>query len=167
MVFRLAVDGEKHDIEIVRRRPHLTLRIDGREHEVSIVGTLGDGRQTVEIGGTTVAFARAQAGDRAVVRLNGRTFEAAIVDPFAESADAGGGHDEIRAPMPGVVVSVQKKPGDAVARGETIVTIESMKLQMTLVAPRDGCIAALLRSEGETFEKDEVVARLEATTEGP
>ena len=64
--------------------------------------------------------------------------------------------------MPGAVVSVQKKPGDAVKRGEPIITIESMKLQTALPAPRDGVIASILKSEGETFEKDEVIATLEA-----
>ena len=70
--------------------------------------------------------------------------------------------DHVKAPMPGAVVSVHKAVGDTVKRGETIVTIESMKLQTALVAPRDGVIAELNRKEGESFEKDEVIARLEA-----
>jgi biotin carboxyl carrier protein len=48
-----------------------------------------------------------------------------------------------------------------VARGETLVTIESMKLQMTLLAPRDGRLAGVRRGVGETFDKDEIVAELE------
>jgi biotin carboxyl carrier protein len=63
--------------------------------------------------------------------------------------------------MPGAVVSVHKAVGDAVTRGETIITIESMKLQTALPAPRDGVIAAILRGEGETFDKDEVIVQLE------
>jgi biotin carboxyl carrier protein len=64
------------------------------------------------------------------------------------------------------VVSVHKAVGDSVARGETIVTIESMKLQTALIAPRDGVIAELYRKEGESFEKDEMIVRLEGMTEG-
>jgi biotin carboxyl carrier protein len=165
MVFKIAVDGSTHEIEIVSRRPHLVVRIDGREHEVSVTGTLGDGRQAIEIAGSPCHYARAQVGDRQIVRLNGRTFETAIVDPRAAAAGADASHNHIKAPMPGAVVSVHKKAGDAVARGETIVTIESMKLQTALVAPRDGRIAELLRAEGEMFEKDEVIIRLEAAEE--
>ena len=65
--------------------------------------------------------------------------------------------------MPGAVISVHKAVGDRVSRGETIITIESMKLQTALPAPRDGAIAAILRAVGEVFDKDEVIVRLEAT----
>ncbi len=165
MAFRITVDGKPHEIEVVSRRPHLVLRIDGRGHEVSAAGTIDDGRQTIEIAGTAVHFTRALAGNGQVVRLDGRTFETAIVDPRDQSAGAGGGHDDVRAPMPGAVVSVHKQAGDAVARGETVVTIESMKLQMALVAPRGGRIAELLHAVGDTFDKDEVIARLETAEE--
>lgn len=165
MGFRITVDGRSHSIEIVGRRPHLVVRIDGREHEVSAAGTFEDGRQAIEIAGTPIHFARAHSGDMQIVRLNGRTFDTAIVDPRSEAEGAGGGQDHVRAPMPGSVVSVHKQQGEEVRRGETIVTIESMKLQTALAAPRDGRIAALLRREGETFDKDEVIVRLEEVEE--
>ena len=161
MAFKLMVDGRSHEVEIVRRRPHLVVRIDGREHEVSLAGDIGDGRQTMEIAGLPVHFARAHSGDRQIIRFAGRNFETAMIDPRSEAEASGGAQDVVKAPMPGAVVSVHKAVGDAVKRGETIVTIESMKLQTALVAPRDGVIAELNRKEGESFEKDEVIARLE------
>jgi biotin carboxyl carrier protein len=161
MVFKLVLDGNLHEIDIVRRRPHLVLRIDGREHEVSGIGSYGDGRQTIEIAGTAIHFARAHAGDRQFLRLDGRSFEAKLLDP--RSVEAGGsGQDSVKAPMPGAVISLHKAVRDHVLRGETIVTIESMKLQTALLAPRDGVIAAILRVAGEVFDKDEVIVRLEA-----
>lgn len=161
MVFKLTVDGQPHAIEIVRRRPHLVLRIDGREHEISLAGSPGDGRQTIELAGSPIHFSRAHAGDHQIVRFGGRTFLTGIVDPRSEAEGSGSAQDHVKAPMPGAVVSVDKSAGDIVQRGETIVTIESMKLQTALVAPRDGVIAEILRREGETFEKDEIIARLE------
>ena len=161
MAFKVMVEGRGHEVEIVRRRPHLVVRIDGREHEVSLAGDSGDGRQTIEIAGLPVHFARAHSGDRQIIRFAGRTFETGMIDPRSEAEAGGGAQDSVKAPMPGAVVSVHKAVGDAVKRGETIVTIESMKLQTALVAPRDGVIAELNRKEGESFEKDEVIARLE------
>ncbi len=166
MGFRITVDGHSHSIEIVGRRPHLVVRIDGREHEVSATGTLEDGRQTIEIAGAPLHFTRAHAGDGLIVRLGGRTFDTAIVDPRSETGGAGGGLDHVRAPMPGSVVSVHKQqPATRSRAARPIVTIESMKLQTALAAPRDGRIAALLRREGETFDKDEVIVRLEEAEE--
>ena len=161
MAFKILVDGTAHGVEIVRRRPHLVVRIDGREHEISVTGEEGDGRQSIEIDGAPVHFARAHMADRQILRLAGRTFEALPLDPRSGEAGSGGGLDEIKAPMPGSVVEVHKRPGEPVQRGELVVTIESMKLQTGLPAPRDGVIAAVLRRTGETFDKDEVVASLE------
>jgi biotin carboxyl carrier protein len=160
VAFRLTVDGEPHEVMVVRRRPHLVVRIDGREHEISLTGEPGEGRQSIEVAGHPVHFTRAHAGDRQIVRLAGRTYEIGLVDPRAAEGASGSGQDNIKAPMPGAVVSVHKAAGETVLRGETIVTIESMKLQTALVAPRDGVVAEILRQEGETFEKDEVIARL-------
>lgn len=164
MALKLVLDGNLHEIDIVRRRPHLVVRIDGREHEVSVIGSYGDGRQTIEIAGTGVHFARAHAGDRQFLRLDGRSFEAKLLDPRSEEG-GGSGQDGVKAPMPGVVISLHKAVGDRVLRGETIVTIESMKLQTALPAPRDGVIAAILHVAGEVFDKDEVIVRLEATAQ--
>jgi biotin carboxyl carrier protein len=161
MSFKFMIDGRAHEVEIVRRRPHLVVSIEGRDHEVSVTGAGGDGRQTIEISGVSVPFTRAHAGDRQIIRLQGRTFETSIVDPRSEAEGAGGGQDLVKAPMPGAVVWVHKAVGEEVKRGDAVVTIESMKLQMALPSPRDGRIAELLRSEGETFEKDATIARLE------
>jgi acetyl/propionyl-CoA carboxylase alpha subunit len=165
MAFKLWLDGVVHEIEIVARRPHLVISVDGREHEVSATGTRDDGRQSLEIGGVSIHVTRAHSGDRQIVRLGGRTFEARLLDPRSEADQSGAGRDHVRAPMPGAVVAIHKQAGAEVKRGQTIVTIESMKLQMALTAPRDGVIAELTRKEGESFDKDEVIARLETLGE--
>lgn len=161
MAIKLTLDGKVHDVTIARRRPHLVLVIDGVEHEVTSLPGLGDGRKSISVGGHDVEFARALLRDRQIVRMGGRTFDVGVVDPFSQGGAGGGGQDALKAPMPGAVVSVQKQAGDKVARGEAIVTIESMKLQTALPAPRDGVIAKILKGEGETFEKDEVIVTLE------
>jgi acetyl/propionyl-CoA carboxylase alpha subunit len=165
MAFKLWLDGGVHEVEIVARRPHLVISVDGREHEVSAAGTRDDGRQSLEIGGMPIHVIRVHSGDREIVRLGGRTFEARLLDPRSDAHQSGAGRDHVRAPMPGAVVAVHKQAGAEVKRGETIVTIESMKLQMALTAPRDGVIAELTRKEGESFDKDEVIARLETLGE--
>jgi len=67
--------------------------------------------------------------------------------------------------MPGAIISVHKQAGDEVSRGETIITIESMKLQTALAAPRDGRLLDVLKVAGETFDKDALLARLEPADE--
>lgn len=161
MALHLTLDGRQHELEIVQRKPRLRLRVDGREYEISEADRGAVGRMSIN--GENVAFARALApGPRETcfVRVDGRTFEIGLIDPREETAGADHTHDEIHAPMPGAVVSVHKPPGEAVARGETIVTIESMKLQTALTAPRDGRLLEILKGAGQKFDKDELLARL-------
>jgi 3-methylcrotonyl-CoA carboxylase alpha subunit len=160
MSLKLTLDGRVHEVSIVRRRPHLVLRIDGQDHELTELPAAGQGRMSLTMGGHALPFARATVGDRQFVRAAGRTFDIGFVDPFSR-ASAGSGLDVVRAPMPGAVISVHRQAGDRVARGEALVTIESMKLQTALPSPRDGILAAVHRSEGETFEKDAIIATLE------
>jgi 3-methylcrotonyl-CoA carboxylase alpha subunit len=161
MGFTLHLDGAAHEIEILARRPHLRLRVDGRDYEITSAGEEDDGRQHVEIDAKPHRFVRAHVGNRQILRMQGRTFEAELLDP--RDAARAGGTDLgcLRAPIPCSVVEVHKRPGEAVTRGETLVTIESMKLQIALLAPRDGTLAKAPRSAGETFEKDAIVAELE------
>lgn len=167
MSFLITLDGEPHEIEIVRRRPHLVVRIDGRDHEVTDPGTVGDGRQELTLAGHPMSIARATSGDRQILRTKGRTFEVTLAADGAGGADADALLAEVRAPMPGAVVSLHVAVGDEVSRGQTLVTIESMKLQTALGAPRDGIVAELLVAEGGVFDKDALLIRLETETEEP
>lgn len=150
MAVKFTHGGSTHDITLLARHP-LTLAVDGRVH-------VADSNAPAPI----------VAGDdsETMVRLDGRTYRLKRIDPRAEAAGMGAAEDEIRAPMPGAVVSVHAVPGDAVTAGQTIVTIESMKLQTALQAPRDGVLAEIAHPEGATFEKDAVVARLESLPKG-
>jgi len=165
MVLKLDLDGTVHNVTILARRPHLVLSIDGRRHVVENLDEAGDGSRQLTVNGDPVAFARAGSADGAIIRLDGRSFALRRRDA-AEASAAGGGANVVRAPMPGTVVAVHKRVGDHVQRGETVVTIESMKLQMKLDAPRDGEIAEIAAREGEGFDKDAVLARLAAPAEG-
>lgn len=157
---RMTLLGETHDVEIVRLRP-LTLRLDGRERVIADPGAPGDGPGAIMIDGRRVDFDRAGDDRDCMVRLAGRTWEVGHVDPRAEAVAGAAAADEIRAPMPGLVVSIRLRPGDPVEAGETILTIESMKLQTALNAPRAGTVAEILREEGETFERDALLVALE------
>lgn len=164
MAIKLILDEAEHRIEIVRRRPHLVVRIDGREHEVSDQGFGLQGHDTLVIDNVPVSLQRAEVLGRAYLRTNGRTFDITLVDPRDETEGSGQSQDAIKAPMPGAVVTTHCAVGDALKRGDKIITIESMKLQTALVAPRDGIVEALLKSSGQTFERDEIIARLVPAT---
>ncbi len=155
MALTFSIDGKAASIEIVRRRPRLVLRIGRRDYAVVEEAGLG-----LRIDDEAIDFASARDGDAAFVRLRGRTWKVRLEDTREAAGGFGASLDEIRAPMPGLVVSVNKRKGDEVRRGEAIVTIESMKLQIALAAPRDGIVAAVNKKAEQTVDKDEIVATL-------
>lgn len=103
-------------------------------------------------------------GDNIWVHLDGETYQLQFedaLDRLAQSADAAGG-DVIKASMPGSVLSLDVAEGDHVTSGQTLLVMESMKMETTIVAPRDGVIAALHTGAGQTFDKDALLVTLEA-----
>jgi oxaloacetate decarboxylase alpha subunit/pyruvate carboxylase subunit B len=73
--------------------------------------------------------------------------------PKAASAEG----TALEAPMPGMVVKWEKKVGDTVKAGETVVTLEAMKMQNALAAPVSGTIKAINFEEGQNVGKNEAL----------
>lgn len=63
------------------------------------------------------------------------------------------------------MVSISVAPGDAVAEGQPLLVIESMKLETTITAPRDGIVAEVPFATGASFGGKEVLLRLEPREE--
>jgi biotin carboxyl carrier protein len=78
----------------------------------------------------------------------------------AEAASDGA----VLSPMPGKVVSVSVKAGDTVAKGQTLLVLEAMKMEHALAAPFDGVVAELSAVAGGQVSEGVVLARLEAAS---
>jgi 3-methylcrotonyl-CoA carboxylase alpha subunit len=86
------------------------------------------------------------------VIVDGTNYTLTLVDPLAPAlVDAAGG-DRLMAPMPGRVIDVLVRPGDTVARGEVLLVLEAMKVQMRLTAPRAGVVEAVRAVQGELVD---------------
>jgi len=65
------------------------------------------------------------------------------------------------APMPGKVTAVEVAAGEAVVKGQRLLTLEAMKMEHGLVAPFDGVVAELNTVAGAQVQVDAVLARIE------
>jgi biotin carboxyl carrier protein len=72
--------------------------------------------------------------------------------------DAG---DDVKAPLPGKIVAVSAKAGQAVKKGDVLLTLEAMKMEHGLKAPRDGVIAEVSTQEGAQVKEGAVLVHLE------
>ncbi len=75
-------------------------------------------------------------------------------------AAGGAGSVKIEAGAAGKVFSIDKKVGDAVKRGDTILVLEVMKMETPVVAPEDGTVASIDVSAGQAVEAGALLATM-------
>jgi len=69
--------------------------------------------------------------------------------------------NDIKAPMPGLILEVNVKEGDEVKEGDYLLVLEAMKMENTLTAPRDGVVKSVTVSKSDTVEKNQLLIEME------
>jgi 3-methylcrotonyl-CoA carboxylase alpha subunit len=100
-------------------------------------------------------------GDKILVFSAGQAFAFSL--PGAGGGAGGGAASDgtMLSPMPGRVISVEVRQGDAVAKGQKLLTLEAMKMEHSLVAPFDGIVAELNAAEGGQVTEGTLLVRVE------
>ena len=84
--------------------------------------------------------------------------KAAPAAPKAAAPAGAAGSVTVAAPMPGKILGVKANPGQAVKKGDVIVILEAMKME--IVAPQDGTIASINVATGDSVEAGATLATL-------
>lgn len=71
------------------------------------------------------------------------------------------GKNKITAPMPGTIMSIKKKLGDKIQKGDVIMILEAMKMENEIVAPEGGTITSIDTSEGASVNTGDILATFE------
>ena len=80
--------------------------------------------------------------------------------PAPKAASAGAGSIQVKAGAAGKVFSIDASVGQVVKTGDTIVTVEAMKMEIPVVAPEDGTVASIDVAVGDAVESGAVLATL-------
>ena len=117
------------------------------------VTPLGNGRFQVSDGERQrIAYAVATA-TQTWIFLDGRTY---VVDRSGRRQSRRGTHHDDQAalasPMPATVARVNVQPGQAVARGDVLIMLEAMKMELPLRAPHDGVVRAVHCTPGQLVQ---------------
>lgn len=125
--------------------------IEMKNYTITVNGNVYD--VTVEEGVSTGAPAAAKAP--AAPKAAPKAAPAA-----APKAAGGAGSVKIEAGAAGKVFKIEKKVGDAVKRGDAVVIVEAMKMEIPVVAPQDGTVASIDVAVGDAVEAGAVLATL-------
>ncbi|RZK29917.1 MAG: biotin/lipoyl-binding protein [Hymenobacter sp.] len=90
------------------------------------------------------------AGKAFVLKINDQRIELQAKDRFDQLLDKLGLSDatakqvnELKAPMPGLIIDIRVQPGQAVQKGDPLLVLEAMKMENILKAPADGTVASI------------------------
>lgn len=99
-----------------------------------------------------------------VLKLNNKHVEIQLKDRFdllleklGMNFSKGTSAQDIKAPMPGLILDIKVKEGDVVQKGDAVLILEAMKMENILKSPGDGVVMAVKIKKGESVEKNQVL----------
>src|SRR6266446_4053701 len=179
MPYISTINGKAYHIDTGENHPQRDIGIDGTTHSIDwrhIAPLLEDARGQASVGGrysliignrSYEIFARRikEQGDGQAYELEiaGQRFEVYVEDE-REKALAGVvkaahemGNALVRAPMPGLVLGIPLEIGTRVARGQTVVVLEAMKMENDLASPTAGTLEEVRVSKGQTVNQGDIL----------
>jgi len=128
--------------------------------DVEILGAQ-DGQLNLLIDGERVTAYISSDNTKRWVTINGRTYQ---LTKQSGSRKSGQGHHhtagELTAPMPGQVRAVNVSEGDTVTKGQTLMVLEAMKMEIRIQSPSDGIVKKLFVRQGETVEREQLLIEI-------
>jgi biotin carboxyl carrier protein len=158
---QIEIAGKKHGVELTQASERAIWTIDGQRLEAD-AAKVSDGVYSVLINGKSFEVRVESLGAELRAIAGGREFKVVIQDERewrrnrASSVEAEG-RQQVLAPMPGKIVRVLVRAGDAVRAGQGLLVVEAMKMQNEIRAPKSGTIDRVRVVEGQTVNAGEVV----------
>ena len=174
MIYDVEVNGRTRRLEILKRGKTFEVSVDGRKQAADIAvvndiwslilsdvdnGEAGSEDAAVARRSHEIAIVEHQATGDLSVHVNGRLITVTVSGARPawtrrgqDAAGSGKGPAKVVAPMPGKVVKVLVKPGDAVAARQGVVVVEAMKMENELRSPKAGTVVEVRATEGTSVE---------------
>jgi biotin carboxyl carrier protein len=157
MKYISTIDGKEFEVEVADDRH---IRIGDRVFEVDFVSVSGQPVFSLILDGKSYEAFVYQGDENWEVLLRGQQYQVQVEDErekrlktSAGGGSAEGGEFQLKAPMPGLVISILVEEGQEVKKGQVLLVLESMKMQNELKAPRDGVIGRVRVKAGESVEQ--------------
>jgi biotin carboxyl carrier protein len=137
-----------------------TLTLEDKTVQAEVLN-IENGKLDLLIDGKRVTAYVSSDNAKRWVTVNGQTF---VLTKSTSARKGGHAHHalgELTAPMPGQVRVVNVREGDAVMKGQTLLVLEAMKMEIRVQSPQNGTIKKLLVKQGQTVEREQILIELE------
>jgi len=160
VVLDFLVDGQTTRAAVEQGDGCFLLTIGERTYRVEAEQREG-GVLLLRIDGQPVTALTAGGGTARYVAIDGKTFVLQRAEKVGRRRDsshsAAGG---LSATMPGQVTVVSVRPGDQVERGQTLVVLEAMKMELRITAPAEGKVTAVACAVGDVVARGQVLVEM-------
>lgn len=99
-----------------------------------------------------------------VIKINGRTYPVELKDKFdlllekmGMNSQAASKVNNIKAPMPGLIIDLKVKEGDVVKPNDVLLILEAMKMENIIKSPGEGIVKSVKVKKGDSVEKSQVL----------
>lgn len=163
--YKLSVTGKEYTIDVQElTADRFYVRVGDESYEVQL-----STHQDLAGAAITPEIVPLGAGDEAAIERPALTYRPPVpetlrplpVTPPPERSAPPAATGDLRAPMPGTILSVEVKPGDAVARGQTVLMLEAMKMKNAIKSPRDAVVKQVLAQAGQAVKHGDVLVQFE------
>lgn len=159
--------NRRWEFDVEREGDRLAARCEGETLELQF-DTEIRALRSVLLDSRKVDFAWSRKGETYRIVIDGALYDIAVRDLRSEQIarmqpdgiERAADGAEVRAPIPGMIRRVLVKPGDAILRGQPLVTLDAMKMENEICSPTDGTVIEVRAREGQTVEKDDVLLSL-------
>lgn len=138
-----------------------TLTVDNKTLQAEVLHA-EEGRLDLLIDGKRVTAYVSSENAKRWITIHGQTL---VLTKSSGTRKGGHGHHhaagELTAPMPGQVRAVNVSEGDAVTKGQTLLVLEAMKMEIRIHAPQDGVVKKLFVQQGQTVEREQILIEIE------
>ncbi len=133
-------------------------KINGNQYEVEVLD-IDDNIARIEVNGTPYEVEMQREIPKIKTVVSGAPVQARPAREIrtAPAKEASGKAADIRAPLPGVIIQVLVRPGDEVTAGQTVCTLETMKMENAIKAESAGKVTAVNIAAGQSVLQDEVL----------
>lgn len=162
MRYRFQHRDQIYDIVIERRGDTYQATVNGQPFDFELLDTQ-PGQISLRFAGQPIILSWAADGAQKWVSLNGCTYR--LDKPASRRVRLPGeldGGESVRAPMPAQVRAVQVAEGDSVEKGQILLLLEAMKMEIRVKAPAAGRVTRLPVTAGQAVEKDQLLAEIGA-----
>ena len=169
MSVEIKIDNRLAKVELLEQHDNLLkVRVDDRMYDIDLMHTPGGTFSILESGHSyNIELVPQEQAKKYTAYTLYKTFDVEIIDAEARYVlNRGGGNMDtaekwIKSPMPGKIVKINVSEGEAVTKGQTVLTLSAMKMESEYKSPIDGLVKKIAVSEGEIVEGNQILIEFE------